>query len=206
MMITFHFFYDLNHFKFINIQMKKDIFWYMQPKIIITLFLISVGMNLCIVHGEKVRWQKFTKRLIKLVLIAGSISLITSFIFPGRWIYFGILHNIAVSSILALGFLKRPKLSFALGLIIIAPSIFLNYKYPFIVLIKKPVDHVALFPWFGCVLIGIFFFSKGIHNIKVPDYKYKNFFSFLGRRSLEIYLIHQAILFPLVYFVHRMVH
>ena len=206
MMIIFHLFYDLNHFKFINIQMKKDIFWYMQPKIIITLFLISVGMNLCIAHGEKVRWQKFSKRLIKLVLIAGSISLITSFVFPGRWIYFGILHNVSVSSVLALAFLKRPKLSLILGLIIVIPSIFFNYKYPFFVLTKKPVDHVALFPWFGCVLMGIFLYSKGIHNIKIPDYKFKNVFSFLGRYSLEIYLLHQAILFPLVYLIRRISH
>lgn len=202
LMIIFHLFYDLIHFRFISFLVKKEFYWYVQPKIIMSLFLCSVGMSLCITHGKKIKWDNVLKRSLKLAFLAILISAVTYFVFPGYWVYFGILHNILFSSLLALPFLKRPKLSLFLGIALVIPSLFFQYKYPFIKPVKDPVDYVALFPWFGLVLIGIFLFSQKVHLIKVPDYRFKKHINFLGRYSLEIYMTHQLVLFPLTYLLY----
>lgn len=203
MMVIFHFFYDLNHFKLFETGIRKDLFWTIWPRIIISFFLISVGLNLSIATSKGINFKTFSFRIIKLSILALGISLATYFVFPGRWVYFGILHNVAVSSILAIPFLKRPIISLLTGISLISPSLFLGYKYPFISLSKKPVDHVALFPWFGLVLIGIFLHSKGLHKLKMPNHKFKKYIRYLGENSLVIYFLHQMILFPTIYLISR---
>ena len=95
--------------------------------------------------------------------------------------------------------MRIPKVSLAVGIAVIIPSMFYGYKYPFVKFSQSPVDHVPLLPWMGCVLIGFFLFHIGVHKISVPDYKGRNFISLLGKYSLEIYIAHQAILFPATY-------
>ena len=206
LMILFHISFDFIYFGFISASVKREFYWYVQPKIIITLFLLSVGMSLCIVHKDKVRWSNFVKRSTKLLLLASLVSIATYFVFPQNWVYFGVLHNILISSLLALPFLKRPNLSLFLGLTLVFPSVFFNYKYPSIELSRSPVDHVALFPWFGIVLIGIYLHSINVHLANVPEYRFKRSISFLGRNSLEVYMTHQLILFPLVFLLYKLVN
>ncbi|MFT6631535.1 MAG: putative membrane protein [Bacteriovoracaceae bacterium] len=204
LMVVFHFCYDLNAFKFIDIQIRKDLFWKIQPKIIITLFFISVGAGLCVVHLEKIQWRKFLFRFTKLATMALLISIGTYFIFPRQWIYFGTLHNIAISSLLVLPFLRYPTVSVLVGISLIIPSAFYGYTYPFIKLGHKAFDHIELFPWLGLYLIGIFLYHKGFHRIKIPNHVGKKFILFLGKYSLEIYISHQIVLFPMVYLMRKM--
>ena len=202
LMILFHFFYDLDYFKIIDLDMKSK-FWSVQPDTIGALFLMAVGINLCVVHSVEIQKQKFIRRWVKLFIIAMIISFATYTIFGReRGVYFGILHNIAISSFLALAFLRRPLASLVIGLLLFIPHFLLNYRYPFYKLSERPVDHFPLLPWFGCVLIGIFLFHKNIHTLKIPDYRLKKYTTFLGRYSLEIYIGHQMILFPMTYLIH----
>ncbi len=197
-MIYFHLFYDLDLFKVFDTD-RKAFFWKIQPKIIISIFLVSMGMNLCLVHFKKIRWNSLVKRSGKLFCIAIGITVATYFIFPKNFIYFGILHFICIASFVALPFMRFPRISLVTGVAIIIPTLFYGYKYPFIKFSKSPVDHVPLFPWLGCVLIGFFLYYIGVHKIPVPEYKGKYFVSALGKYSLEIYILHQAILFPVIY-------
>ncbi len=206
LMIIFHLAYDLSVFKFITINTKEDPFWYLQPKIIIAMFLVSVAGGLCLTHLDGIQWKKFIFRFGKILGLALIISAVTYLTFPNKWIYFGILHNIAFSSLIALPFLKFPKLSLTIGLSLIFPSVFYGYVYPFFTLKQHALDHVALLPWVGCVFIGIFLFHQGLHKIKIPKHAGKNFILLIGRYSLEIYIAHQAILFPLVYLASKILH
>jgi uncharacterized membrane protein len=109
-MIIFHFCYDLNIFKFIKINMS-DTFWFYYPRFIVFCFLTSVGISLKLVHKNKIKWDKVWPRFVKLALAALAITVVTYFLFPRNWIYFGTLHCIATASLLALPFLNREKLS-----------------------------------------------------------------------------------------------
>lgn len=198
MMVLFHFFYDLILFDFVDID-QKAWSWKIWPKVIITLFLICMGMNLRLAHGKNIKFKSLIKRSLKLAALAIAISIATYIIFPSNWIYFGILHFVAVASFLSLPFMRVPRVALLLATIIIIPSAIFGYKYPFISLSHLPVDHVPILPWLGCVFIGFFLQSINFHQITIPDYRGKHFVNLLGKYSLEIYVSHQAILFPLIY-------
>ena len=198
MMVLFHLFYDLSLFDFISID-RKALSFRIWPKIIITLFLICMGLNLRNIHFPNIKWRGIRKRFLKLSLLALVISIATYFVFPSNWVYFGILHFIAFASIISLPFQFTPRLSLILGAVVIIPSLVLGYKYPFISLSEAAVDHVPPLPWLGVVLIGFFLHSINFHKIKVPEYPGKELMNFLGKYSLEIYISHQAILFPVIY-------
>jgi uncharacterized membrane protein len=206
MMVFFHLFFDLDNFGFVSIDYKVDTFWNMQPKIIIAIFLLSVGMSLRIVHGKGIKWRSFWKRFFKLAILALIISGVTYQVFPGRWVYMGIIHNIAITSLIGLLFLKIPRISGAVGAAIIFPSAFYDYTYPFISLSTRAVDHVAILPWGGFVLIGILLHELNFHKIKIKNYRGKKVILFLGQQSLPIYFIHQMILFPLCYLAFKLVN
>ena len=119
LMAFFHFFFDLTAFGFTNINFQKDVFWFSLPRVIVTLFMFTVGISLKIVHPQKVNWQKFWKRWLKIAIGAVLISILTYFMFPKQWIYFGTLHCIALTSIMAIPFLNHPKIALILGVILL---------------------------------------------------------------------------------------
>ena len=66
------------------------------------------------------------------------------------------------------------------------------------------VDYEPLFPWMGCVLIGMglgeYLYHDGLRQFVVPDIPgiIVQPLAFLGRHSLLIYLIHQPIIILLL--------
>ncbi len=204
MMIIYHLFFDLSYFRLVGFNVERETFWVLQPKIIVFLFLMSAGISLSIVHSKSINWKKIFHRTIKLLVVALSISVVTYFIFPTRWVYFGVIHNIAISSLICLAFLGKPKLSLFVGLSLLFPSVFYQYDYPLPRLVPAPVDHVALLPWLGCMLMGIYFYHIGLHKVAIPEHRLKSFFRFLSKNSLLIYLGHQAVLFPVIYLIFKL--
>jgi uncharacterized membrane protein len=137
--------------------------------------------------------------------------------FPGRTIFFGILHFIALASVLALLFRKFYWLNLFIGVGVIVA--FLTIRSPmfntdWLVWIgfytKKPLteDFAPVFPWFGVVLIGTFagkFILKNSALVKIaasnPRVKLFNALTLAGRNSLLIYMVHQPILMGMLYLV-----
>jgi len=160
-------------------------------------------------------YLKYLKRGLK-VFSWGLIITLTTWVFlRAGFVIFGILHFIGISIILAYPFLKLRSWNLLIGIAFISPGIYLKnftFGYPWLMWLGlKPerfytVDYFPIFPWFGVILIGVFF-----GNLLYPDYtqKFKLFdlsdftfirlFCFLGRHSLLIYLIHQPILITLLY-------
>jgi uncharacterized membrane protein len=159
------------------------------------LFFFAVGMSLKIVHGEKILWHLFFKRLLKLVFFATIISIVTKIIFPQNWIYFGTLHSIAVISLFSLPFLKYEKTSFIIALALFIPSILWDKNIPWFQLPIQSFDYISPFPWLGATLLGIFSIKIHAHKILIPKNPIFKSLNFMGRHSLIIYLIHQPILF-----------
>jgi uncharacterized membrane protein len=199
LMIIFHLCFDLQNFGFLNIDIIHAPFWYAFPRIIVFLFLFASGMSLALAHHENIKWTNFWKRVLKISGFAGLISIVTYFIFPDNWIYFGTLHAIAVISVISLLFLRRPYLSLCVALMLFIPSIFLDRNLPWFELPHQSWDYISPFPWMGASLLGIFAVHKSIHEIEIPNNKFTRLLNTLGDNSLVIYLVHQPILFGLVY-------
>jgi uncharacterized membrane protein len=195
LMVFFHFFYDMNLFRFVEIDFYNDLFWFGLPRLIVFLFLIAVGLSLCIAHTPKVNWKKFGKRWAILASLAFSISLITYLLFPERWVYFGTLHCIAVCSLIGIFFLRHPKTSLALAATLLIPHISGIYSYPWIKLNHQAMDYIPALPWVGVLLIAIFLYHKNFHLWIPPKNKLTDFLTLLGKHALVIYMAHQPLLF-----------
>lgn len=198
LMIFFHFFYNLNLFKYVTIDFQRDLFWFILPRIIVMLFLFCVGISLPLGHLPSIKWPKFCKRFAFVTIGAVGISVITYILFPTRWIYFGTLHCIALCSLLALPFIKYPKISLITGATLLIPGFF-KITIPWFTMSHRSMDYIAPFPWLGWVLIGIFTFHVNFHRINTEKLIGGRYLSFLGRHSLIIYLTHQPLLYGLVF-------
>ena len=195
-MITFHGSYDLKIFGFVDWNFNEG-FWYGFPRVIAFTFLFCVGMSLNYTHGNKINWPALKKRSTKLFLAAGVISLVTYFVFPAQWIYFGTLHCILVGSVLGTVLVNRRPLAWVILLLILLAQYGLNYdiKWVSAVLQRPSLDFIPIYPWFWGILAGMLagpYLSKNSFLANFPDI---NFLTILGRHSLKIYLIHQPIIY-----------
>ena len=181
-----------------------DPFWYMFPRVIVFLFLFAVGMSLTLAHQDKIQWRPFGKRFFKISVFALSISVVTYFLFPENWIYFGTLHAIALVSVMSLPFLKKPNISLLFALLLFIPSFF-GKNIPWFLLSHQSWDYIAPFPWLGASLLGIFSTHRGLHLWAIPNNRPVRSLNFLGRHSLLIYLIHQPILFGSIYLLRTLI-
>ena len=204
-MIFFHLFYDLNLFRIVTIDLDENHFWFALPRFIVSVFLICVGIGLALVHKNGIRWDHVWKRFVRIGGFALLITLITAILFPGQYIFFGILHCIAVSSVLGLLFVKHPWGSlFGFSAIVLSYSIVKPSTAPFLDWMGvRPLDFIPIYPWFGWVLLGIFLEHIRFHEIPVKEIRIVRCLKYLGRHSLVIYLIHQPVLFGMCYIISR---
>ncbi len=216
-MIIFHFSFDLNNFDIVALDLKHGDFWRYFRFVIVSMFVFAAGISLVLAHKERIYWHKVKKR----VLILGGASILVSVgsytQFPNTWIYFGILHFFLFASLAGLLFLKTPKLAFVVGIIIIAGYnfhflsmhwLFLLLQEPLHLPVRYTEDLANVVPWFGVFLLGMSFARFGLHEkVFYTDFfnaqnRVNRFFSFMGKHSLLIYLVHQPILFTF-FIIHQ---
>ncbi len=200
LMVVFHTLYDLRWFGYLPSDFPMRAF----AQVIVFLFLTAMGLSLPLAHSRGIRWRSFGKRSAKLALAAGAISLATYLLFPTRWIYFGILHCILVCSFLALPLIGHPRLAGLSGVLILVPAL-LGFRYPWIRMDHSSLDFVPALPWVGVVLLGIWWQALGLHRWRLPDWKFMRWMAFLGRWSLWIYLLHQPVIYGLIYTLSRFI-
>lgn len=215
-MIIYHFSWDLSFLKLIETNILQVPAWRWFARGIAGSFLFLAGIGLALAHAQGFRRIPFLKRLMKVGGAALAVTLVTFFAFPESYIFFGILHCIAVSSVLALPFLRvPPALSFAAALFfLIAPSLFTSpaLDAPYLDWLglgaADPVtnDYVPLFPWFGVVLGGVAagkLLLPRVGTMSLARWQARGALSRLlvwaGRKSLPIYLTHQIVLLGILY-------
>ncbi len=215
MMIVFHFFYDLNNFQYVEIDFNREPFWLYFRTLIVTLFLCLVGISLQLSTGHRLNLPRFLRRFGLLIGAAALVSIGTYLVLPNTPIFFGVLHFIALASVLGLLFRRFFWMNLVLGLGIIIAGIQFQaglFESPLWYLVglmrDRPFtsDYVPLFPWFGVVLIGMFLAcvikkygllstsAQGRNNIV-------NTLAWGGKHGLLIYLLHQPLLFGGFYLV-----
>lgn len=215
-MAVYHFTWDLEFFGYVERGLTAIGGWRLFARCIASSFLFLVGVSLILAHGRAIRWKSFTRRLLQIVAGAAAITLVTWFATPGGFVFFGILHQIALASVLGLAFLRLPWMLTALAaaLVIALPhfvSTPLTDPRPlaWIGLSELPPfsnDFVPLFPWFGAVLFGIAAarlatdtgFWDRLRSLN-DRLRRLSPLARLGRHSLLFYLLHQPVLFGLVF-------
>ena len=223
MMIIYHFLYDLTFFYVYSFEVNSGFLWYFARLTAFSfVFLIGVSLTLSYsrvqITGEYIEgglFRKYVKRGLKIFILGLLITFATWIFIPQEFIIFGILHFIGVAIILAYPFMKLKYINLFLGVSIIIIGIYLgNFSFDFNWLVwlgfipsnLQTIDYFPIFPWFGVVLIGLFIgrllYKNYRRQFKLTDLSKKypvRIFSFLGRNSLIIYLIHQPILIILLY-------
>jgi uncharacterized membrane protein len=210
LMIFYHLVFDLHYFRFIHAGFLTSPYWIHFARFIVSLFLICVGMGLPLVHGNGIRWNRVWRRFAKLGACSVAITVITYVLYPRNFIFFGALHCITVASVVGVFLVGRPRLSLGLFFLLLIPDIIFQ---PTLIPISEwlnvvSVDYVPLYPYVGLVFLGIYLESIGFHRIALDCNFPIRSIAFMGRHSLKIYLLHQPILFGILYSVYwlRFVH
>lgn len=214
-MASFHFTWDLEFFGYIEGATTAHGLPRLYARAIASTFLFLVGVSLFLAHGGGVRRRVFARRLAMVAGAAGLITLGTFLAMRDEFIFFGILHEIALASLLGLAFLRLPALVtlLAAGFVIAAPHALRSavFNQPGLWWVglstvnPRSNDYVPLFPWFGAVLLGIAMAKIAGHG-KVLAAMARwtgpapaRPLAFLGRHSLVFYLLHQPVLLGLLW-------
>jgi uncharacterized membrane protein len=178
-------------------------------------FLVLVGVSLALAHRKGLNVRAFWRRL---AIVAGAAALVTagSFAFaPSEPITFGILHCIAVASLLAGPFVTAPAwASVAIGLGAIAAPFFIRstlFDPPWLLwlglgeALPNTLDWRPLLPWAGVVFLGLGATRlPGVIERLAAPRRWRALSAparaicFAGRHSLPVYLIHQPMLIGLL--------
>ncbi len=211
-MAAFHFSYDLVMFGLVSPRYAGTWTFYLHARIVAGSFIVLAGLGLYLAHGQAMRWPAFWRRWIKIVAAAALVSLATRFAMPDAYVYFGILHAIALFSLLGLAALHLPAavVAAAGAFVLVAAGWLQGPAFDadllrFTGLSTLPaytVDFEPIFPWFGAFLIGIALGQIGQSLglwAKFAEIRLPGWATWAGRHSLPIYLIHQPVLIGLVW-------
>ena len=220
-MVIFHLAWDLSFLKFIATDIALHPGWRLFSHAIAGSFLGLAGVGLALAHAHGIRWRGFWRRLAIIALAALAVTAGTRLAMPDSFVLFGILHCIALGSLLCLVFVRGTwwlPLPFAAAVTAL-PEFLARPEWaglqdsmesgPLFVLwqhlglgLAAPVtvDFVPLFPWLAFMLAGV---SAGLvlarmgltarlAHVRMPGLAAPLVWA--GQRSLPIYLIHQPIL------------
>lgn len=214
-MTVFHFCFDLNHFGWLREDFYRDPVWTWQRTAIVSLFLFCAGLGQAVAHQQGQGWPRFWRRWGQ---VAGCALLVTAgsyLMFPRSFIYFGVLHGIAVMLILVRltagwghwlwwlgGLAIAMKFIAAYAVSTWDAADFLNSPgFNWLGLVsRKPIteDWVPLVPWLGVMWWGMAagqwllaqrpaWVQAALPGAAAP-------LRWLGRWSLSWYMLHQPVL------------
>lgn len=221
MMIVFHTVFDLYFFGIVPFSVSTG-FWrlFAISTAFLFVFLVGVSLSVSAANAEKKLSRrnfvlKFFLRGFMIFSLGLAITVVTWLYLGNGFIIFGILHLIGISIILSVFFLRYSLINLISGIAIIISGIFIQfYNGPVWLLWAGihpesfySVDYTPLLPWFGVVLIGIYFGKKvypGGKRASSPgllQYFDNNAISFLGRHSLLIYILHQPVIIVVIWLI-----
>jgi uncharacterized membrane protein len=218
-MTMFHFGWDLEMFGFADrgFASQPAMIWF--ARCIASSFLFLVGFSLVLAHQGKFNPKGFLWRLAKIAGAALLITIATRIATPDIFIFFGILHHIAVASVLGLIFIYLPwwvSLLSAVGVL----AAYFNLRTPMLDApwwwwsglsdyLPRSSDYVPVFPFFAAVLTGLASarvlimngWTKRLAAIN-PGNRLAGLLGFIGRHSLIYYLVHQPVMIAILYGFH----
>lgn len=212
-MAVYHLTYDLTTFGWLPEGTSVTGFWALFARAVAGSFIFLAGVSLWLAHGQGIRWPAFWRRFAKIAAGAAVVTVGTYLAFPQYFVFYGILHSIAVSSLIGLAFLRVPAgITLAVaGLVYWLPRVWRSTLFDgplaFVGLFGTPpqtVDFLPILPWLAPMLVGI---AVGRlmtrfdlwHWLALPETGLLRRLAWPGRHSLAVYLIHQPVLIGLVW-------
>ena len=221
-MSLFHFSFDLNQSSqlgaavgWVQQNFYTDPFWTMQRTVIVSLFLFCAGISQAIAVDQGQSWQRFFKRWVQIVGCALLVSAGSYWLYPRSFIYFGVLHGIAVmllvvrltagwgrwlwvagAAVFAIAVIASQAMSTLTG-----AELFNQPQLNWLGLItRKPIteDYVPLVPWLGVMWWGVaagqwlLKHRPGWLALRAP--RALRPLKWLGQWSLSWYMLHQPVM------------
>jgi len=221
-MTLFHFSFDLNHFGFIQQDFYRNPVWTWQRTLIVSLFLFCAGLGQAVAVTQGQSWPRFWRRWVQIAACAVGVTLGSWWMYPQTFIYFGVLHGLALMLIVARLTAQWGRWLWLLGALAIASKFIASYALSiwassqFVAqmnapalnwlgwITHKPVteDYVPLFPWLGVMWWGVAAGSwllrshpAMLQRALAPAWRP---LAVLGRWSLSYYMLHQPVLLGLL--------
>jgi uncharacterized membrane protein len=217
-MTAFHFCFDLNQFGYIRQDFYGDPVWTWQRTVILSLFLFCAGMGQAIAVTQGQSWSRFWRRWAQVLGCALLVTAGSWLMYPQSFIYFGVLHGIALMLIFARLTTRWGGWLWALGAVAIAAKYIAVYAIETVatpqfidilnspklnwlgLITRKPIteDYVPLLPWLGVMWWGVaagHWLSRqggGRWSWRLPAALKP--LATLGRWSLSYYLLHQPVM------------
>ncbi len=221
-MFAFHLIWDLGYFQLVSPDLPYE------PGVmgfghgVAASFLFLVGASLALASRHGVNKRAFWRRLLAIGAAAAGVSAATYWMFPQSFIFFGILHCIALSSLLALPLLRAPlrlvavmALAALVAPLMIESTVFDAPGFWWLGLgTRQPLsnDWRPLLPYFGVVLAGLvatrLLLARGLPawltnwRAQAPAGRA---LVWGGRHSLLVYLVHQPVFLAVLFMVARAV-
>lgn len=217
-MFVYHLAWNMAYFGYLGRAIVEDPLWRGFAISIAASFLFLVGVSLVLATRNGVKWRRFFWRLGFLIVAAGLVTGATYVLFPNAFIFFGILHAIALSSLLGLVFLKLPLSLVAIAAlaVFLAPAFFADPYFNswawrwlgLMTYFPQTNDYEPILPWFSATLTGILAARMALKTgllARLAAWRASSppaqLLCFGGRNSLVIYLLHQPVFFGLVWVV-----
>ncbi len=213
-MTVFHFCFDLDYFGWWEQDFLHDPRWTLQRTAIVSLFVFCAGLSQAVAQQQSLGWSRFWKRWWQVVACAALVTLGSWLMFPRSFIYFGILHGMALMLLVArltagwgfwlwplgLAAVLAPMAAQALlmgGLSQWAPLLDSRTFNWLGLVTRKPFteDYVPLLPWLGVMWWGLasgnWLLRCRRHWLTFPVPRYAMSLVVMGRWSLSYYMLHQ---------------
>ncbi|MBC7701046.1 MAG: DUF1624 domain-containing protein [Massilia sp.] len=218
-MAVFHFCFDLSHQGLLAANFYEDALWTTQRTCILSLFLLCAGAGQAVATTQGQSWPRFWRRWAQVAGCAVLVSLGSWFMFPNSFIYFGVLHGMAVMLIVAR--LSAPLKHWLWPLGALALMLPRLIQHPFFdsratnwlgLVTYKPIteDYVPVLPWLGLMWWGmaatLWLLARHPHCMASDVGKRGRgdnsglttmpltALATLGRWSLTFYMLHQPVL------------
>lgn len=207
-MVVYHTAWDLSALALAPVDVASPP-WRLFARATAATFLLLVGIGLVLAHRREVRPRAFAFRLARIAAAALAVTVGTYVAFPQSFVFFGILHNIALSSLLALPLARLGPVPAAAAAIAFwaAPTLLAGPAFdarPLAALglgtwLPDTNDWVPVFPWTGFVFAGMAVGPLVPRRSRPapagPRGALARAAAALGRHSLAIYLVHQPVIF-----------
>jgi uncharacterized membrane protein len=213
---VYHLIWDLAHFGLVPASLPFAPAMRLLSHGVASAFLALVGVSLALAHPHGLRRAAFARRFATIAGAALLVTLATFLLDRDEPILFGILHCIAIASLIAAPFVGAPAwAALAAGALALAAPLALtseSFNSPALIWLglgtvaPASLDWRPLLPWAGVVLVGLALARASLPRLAGwrwtqwrPAAAPGRALRFAGRHSLVIYLVHQPILFACLF-------